>query len=224
MSKWGWSAFACLSIVIFGSLTTAAASVIALAMLLVLWMMRRADPVAVALAAVLMTLGMAALGGFMLTADAAGIAELFGKDNMGTMTGRLPLWSALWDFSKNDPFGSGFGAADRFVPALIEGRYWIGWTAGHTHNGFISAWLGVGFPGFLLSICMVLSILSATARMVITDRVLVVPLIILMIIQNMSGPAFGGQFNPAWMIIMAMTCGPSPGRCMKDVILLPEPR
>lgn len=219
MSKWGWSAFACLSIVIFGSLTTAAASVIALAMLLVLWMMRRADPVAVALAAVLMTLGMAAFGGFILTADTAGISELFGKDTeqIGTMTGRLPLWSAIWEISKNDPFGSGFGA-DRFVAALIGGRSWTdirAW-AGHSHNGFISAWLGAGFPGFLLSICMVLSILSATARMVITDRVLVVPLMILMITNNMSFPAFGGQFNPYWMIIMAMTCGPYQGRRMKD--------
>jgi O-antigen ligase len=191
-------------------LTTASATIIALAILLVLWVMRRADAVAVVLSVLLMTLSMAAFGGFMLTAYSAGIAELFGKDtkHIGTMTGRLPLWSAIWEISKNHPFGSGFGAAERFVTALIGGRYWIGWTAGHSHNGFISAWLGAGFPGLLLSICLVLSILSATARMAVADRVLVVPLMILMITNNISFPAFGGQFNLTWMIVMAMACGP----------------
>jgi O-antigen ligase len=216
--KWGWISFSCLSIVVFGSLTTAAASVIALALIMALWIMRRAEPVAIAVVALLMTIGMTAFGAFMLTADATGIAELFGKDaeHIGTMTGRLPLWSAIWEVSKGEPFGSGYGAAERFVTSLIGDRFWVGWTAGHSHNGFISAWLAAGFPGFLLSICLVLSILTATVRMSIGDRVLVVPLMILMIINNMSFPAFGGQFNPAWLIIMAVVCGPCatlPARC-----------
>jgi hypothetical protein len=45
---------------------------------------------------------------------------------------------------------------------------------------------------------------------------------ILMITNNMSFPAFGGQFNPAWMIIMAMICGPYQRRRRTSIPFVPD--
>jgi exopolysaccharide production protein ExoQ len=83
------------------------------------------------------------------------ITALVGKDV--TFSGRLPLWSALWEMVSRRPwFGYGY-------EGFWQGRYsessvvWqvIGWSAPHAHNGILELLLGIGWVGttcFLISL------------------------------------------------------------------------
>lgn len=77
---------------------------------------------------------------------------LLGKDL--TLTGRIPLWQALWPWLANRPLaGYGFDAFWQPVvnPGVPELWAWVGWEQHHAHNGYIQLLLDVGLVGALLT-------------------------------------------------------------------------
>jgi O-antigen ligase len=203
------TAFAVLSLLLFHSFTTYLAVALALPALLVLVLMPRATR----MATVLLIAGIAAAGLSVawLASNALphltlAIAEAVGKDTVqvGTMTGRLPLWEALWEVSRNHPFGTGFLAVERTISDIV-GHDAVGWTAGHSHNGFLSAWLAGGYPGIalltFLTVALCLQLVGLGAR----GRALAIPFILFLLINNTSYPAFGGRLNGAWLMIMGLS-------------------
>src|SRR5690606_34897638 len=75
------------------------------------------------------------------------IANLSGKrvEHIMTLTGRVPLWQAVYENTSGMPLGQGFAAADRLFVIVVSSVTEVGWQARSAHNGFISAWMGSGW-------------------------------------------------------------------------------
>lgn len=196
------------ALLLFHSFTTYLSVVLALPALFVLVLVPRATPAAtVVLIGGIVGAGVA-IAYFAAHAEphlVAAIGSAAGKDaeQIGSMTGRLPLWEALWEVSRDKPMGSGFLALERMIPTLIS-QSEVGWAAAHSHNGFYSAWLGAGFLGigvllfFTLALCLQIVAEDAEAR------ALAIPFVLFVLVNNMSYPAFGGMLNGAWMMVMGV--------------------
>ncbi|WP_448187858.1 O-antigen ligase family protein [Azospirillum sp. sgz301742] len=200
--------FALVSLLLFHSFTTYLSVVLALPALFVLVLMPRATPMATAV----MICGIVGAGVSIayLAAHAephlvAAIGGAAGKDadQIGSMTGRLPLWEALWEVSKDKPFGTGFLAMERMIPEIISQRA-VGWSAAHSHNGFLSAWLAAGFLGIGVLVFFTVALFFQIVGQDADARALAIPFVLFVLVNNMSFPAFGGRLNGAWLMIMGV--------------------
>jgi hypothetical protein len=208
---WGAAGVAGISVIAFGSLTTSVALVVAGGVYLAVRAQRSARDRELLLVGALVVA--AALGAVLLQpTTAAGddlaheIAEWSGKDvrNIQDMTGRLPLWRALLDGTADQPMGLGFAGAERKLALGFVRVSVVGWTPSHAHNGFLSGWLGAGWPGLLLSVAVFLAVAQRVRETPVAGRPLGAALLVLLFINNMTATAVGGTLGVPWMVMMAL--------------------
>lgn len=140
----------------------------------------------------------------------AEIAELSGKEvsHIESMTGRLPLWKAVVRATAGEPLGLGFAGAERALALGFVQVAEVGWTASHAHNGYLSAWLGAGWPGVLLVLMIFLGAWQRSRELPAERRALVAALLVLLAINNLTAMAVGGALGLPWMVMMALACVP----------------
>src|SRR5690606_350981 len=78
-----------------------------------------------------------------------------------SMSGRIPLWNAIYRLTRDEPLGLGFAAAERLLTVELVDFSEVGWSATTAHSGYVSAWLAVG-PGGLFIV--LLAIAAAAIR------------------------------------------------------------
>ena len=154
--------------------------------------------------------------GLALIADEKGVetaiyasADLLGKPvkNIENATGRLPLWTALITWSMDYPLGSGFDAGERLFSSTSANET-VGFKAYHSHNGYLSAWVGAGAPGLALMTLLCLATAVHVSRQPRSTRPLLVAMYVLIAVNNLTYIAVGGRFNPVWPIWIALCCIP----------------
>ncbi len=73
----------------------------------------------------------------------------FGKDD--SFTGRLPLWTMLFDYISASPI-YGYGYSAFWIPKILSKNIWLDtdWDPEQGHNGFIDITLELGIMGLIL--------------------------------------------------------------------------
>lgn len=93
-----------------------------------------------------------------------------GTDDLLTLSGRIPLWHALWPQFRGHPFiGHGFGAfwyPNRFADVYHE----VMWPAVVGHNGFLDELLGTGVIGLVLFLAFWFASMQFTLRVAKEDK------------------------------------------------------
>ena len=144
------------------------------------------------------------------------VGDLFSKptEHITGMTGRVELWSGIWEATRSSPWGFGYAALER---TFALGANSMSWTAGNAHNGFISAWLGAG----VLAVAFVVALFGSLANAVFRSNSPLLPLVVatitLIAVNNMSVPAVGGRLTVILMVLMALTHLPSHSRAAGNV-------
>lgn len=211
---WALVGVACGSVLAFGSLATSAALAVAGLALLVGWgeVDRRGREVAMVGVLVAAT----TVGAVLLSpADqgddlVAEIAELTGRDVSGiqSLTGRVPLWQAIAEATADEPLGLGYAGGERALALDVVEVEEVGWRAGHAHNGYLSGWLGAGWPGLALVLAVFASAWRHAGQLPADRRAVFVPLLVLLTVNNVTAAAVGGQLGAGWMVMMALAVAP----------------
>lgn len=208
IALWG---FGLGSLVVFGSMSSILAMIVALP---ALWVYRSSKSLPwIRLAAMFVPIGM--IGALVILSPVlqegifSSLSTVFDKDVrlIMTLTGRLPMWEAIWDISRNNPWGAGFAAADRFLTELV-GTNTIGWAATHAHNGYIAAWIGGGWPSLITLLVMLASTWLGTDRLDLPVRALSRALMLFMLVNNLTIAGIGGFANATWLLFMAIALFP----------------
>ena len=137
------------------------------------------------------------------------VSTIFDKspEALRSATGRVQLWTAMWEASKDNPLGFGFAAAERVFSA---DRTLVGWAPGPggAHNGYLSGLFGSGWLGASF---VLLVFISMWLRIRQTDNHLVpltMALLFIMAFNNLSLPMFGGAIAPVTIIILVLALVP----------------
>lgn len=138
-------------------------------------------------------------------------AEYVGRDPrlVYNLTGRLPLWTAIWDYSKDSPFGLGFVAGERTFAIEYASSSEVGWKAINAHNGYVSAWVGGGWCGVMFTIFLLYGITKNLLGRSSPERSLGLSLLTLILLNNFVIPATGYAFGPGWVLLMALAALPA---------------
>jgi O-antigen ligase len=201
-----------LSLVVFGSLSSTAALLCALAIFAGYYSFSNSRYLTMFVWCIVGGLTVFQVALFFLTdlstlvssgVTGAGAALNKTPEMLANWTGRVPLWIAIWDATKDTLWGDGFAAAERLF-ALNHPSF--GWQARHSHNGYIAAWMGAGWIGFVLLLFVFGSVWIRSRRMVLTVRAMICSTLVLLAINNLTLAAIGGSFNPMYVLMMALTC------------------
>jgi exopolysaccharide production protein ExoQ len=183
--------------------------------------------VAAALAAVLsakgmqrwlvMSFGVAALclGGiaanFVSVSDidqSINVASMGRRENVSSLTGRLPLWNELWKSAEKHPLvGHGYGGFWGEKNVLKYSDIFA-WHIPHAHNGYLDLMLAVGVIGAVLYVAWVVATaVAATVRFETLGRMgdlFVVCLLAFSLIHAVTESKFPGAGIGAYFVLMAM--------------------
>ena len=145
------------------------------------------------------------------------VASVFNKQphHILTLTGRIPLWKALWLETKDYPWGSGFAAAERLLTVSIIDPHDIGWSATQAHSGYWSVWIGAGWLGIFPLIILIITLFLQSEQLVYHLRPFFLCTLFLILINNWTINGIGGSINPVWIVIMALSCFP-PKRLLNE--------
>lgn len=183
--------------------------------------------VAAALAAVLsakgmqrwlvMSFGVAALclGGiaanFVSVSDldqSMNVASMGRRENVSSLTGRLPLWNELWKSAEKRPFaGHGYGGFWGEKNVLKYSAIFA-WHIPHGHNGYLDLMLAVGVVGAALYVAWVAA--TAVVAGVRFERwgdagdLFVVSLLVFSLVHAVTESKFPGAGIGAYFVLMAM--------------------
>jgi O-antigen ligase len=106
----------------------------------------------------------------LLVANYEFVLKALGKTP--TLSGRLPLWSALWPMAM-DRFWLGYGFEafwlGRSGPSAEVWRVAL-WQPSHGHNGYLDLWLSLGMIGLVLGVMMLLCMICLSARKILFER------------------------------------------------------
>jgi O-antigen ligase len=140
-------------------------------------------------------------------------SSLFGKSrsNIVGMTGRLELWTSIWESAQSQPWGFGFAAFER---TFSLGNEALSWKAGNAHNGFISAWLGAGWLAFALLLALFGSMWARLSLIDSAQRPVYTGLLLLIMLNNLTVPAVGGRLTVVFLFLMALTHIPARQKVM----------
>ena len=122
-----------------------------------------------------------------------------------TLDGRIPLWTAIWDATKDKPWGSGYAAAERTFEADAKS---ISWAPGNAHSGYVSGWFGAGWAGVIAVLLVFWAMWAQRRRLPLELQPVVTALLVLLAINNASIPGIGGRSNPVFIFMMALACIP----------------
>lgn len=183
--------------------------------------------VAAALAAVLsakgmqrwlvMSFGVAALclggiaGNFVSVSDldqSMNVASMGRRENVSSLTGRLPLWNELWKSAEKRPLvGHGYGGFWGEKNVLKYSAI-FGWHIPHAHNGYLDLMLAVGVVGAALYVAWVIA--TAVVAGVRFERwsdagdLFVVCLLVFSLVHAVTESKFPGAGIGAYFVLMAM--------------------
>ena len=204
-----------LSIVVFGSFASAIALACALFVAVFLSTSRSPRPAIVSLVAmsavISIQIGLLSSGEALSALRSATfeLGAMFGKSTaaLTSATGRFGLWAELWEVSKLQPWGFGFAAAERLFGADAT---LLGWAPGPggAHNGYLSAWFGAGWGGFMALGALLVSLCMKGVRVAPSILPLYAGVLTLIAINNMTIPLIGGALNPVLVVVMAFTSAP----------------
>ena len=137
------------------------------------------------------------------------VAMLFGKhaDQLFTITGRIPLWTAVIEETLESPWGQGGGAAERLLAGTLR-FHEVGWTAYNAHNGYLSAWLGTGWPGLVIVVFVFLAVATQIRRINSSERILISTIIWFIALNNFTISGVGGVMSPVWLLLMSVAVIP----------------
>lgn len=195
------------ALILFGSLATALTLMISMGILVALHVKGNIRLAFVALSsAIVLAFSSAVLmiSGNVVKPVLEGLSYAFAKptEHIAGMTGRVELWSNIWQATKDQPWGFGFSALERTLSSQTTS---MSWTAGNAHNGFISAWLGAGWLAVALLVTFFFSILVRSLKLERHSLPLVLAAVLLVGINNLSVPAVGGRLTVIFIFVMALT-------------------
>jgi O-antigen ligase len=112
-------------------------------------------------------IGIAAHFGSVSTlSQTANVAAMGRTQNVSSLTGRLPLWDALWHAVDDQPMlGYGFGAFWN-EPNILRFSKMFRWHIPHAHNAYLDLALAIGLVGLVLHILWIV----ATTAIAIAQR------------------------------------------------------
>jgi O-antigen ligase len=199
------------SLIVFGSLTSSFALLGGLAIYTYYRIPKSMKPILVCgfatVALVLLSLAYFNTGDLSGAASSGiqAVSTMFDKspEALRSATGRVQLWTAMWEASKENPLGYGFAAAERVFSA---DRSLVGWAPGPggAHNGYLSGLFGSGWLGASF---VLLVFISMWLRIRQTDNHLIpltMALLFMMAFNNLSLAMFGGAIAPVTIIIMIL--------------------
>ena len=92
------------------------------------------------------------------------VATLGRSEGLGTLTGRIPLWEALWEESQGYQWkGFGFGAFWS-VDRSIRLHDYLKWYPRHSHSAYMHVFLDLGVVGLLLVLSLAVTCLAAAMK------------------------------------------------------------
>jgi hypothetical protein len=115
-----------------------------------------------------------------------------------TATGRTVIWKVYFESLINVPFGIGFYSERVFLDPFVGAE----WIAPNAHNGFISAWIGAGFPALFCLLGIYMSIIMHLRHQNNSARRICNSLLIMLFINSMTYPGIGGYFT-MWYFVLA---------------------
>ena len=127
-------------------------------------------------------------------------------------TGRTNFWPIFLEASGGRPFGSGFGAGERFIQLLMEpnelherlGSEEIFLRS--AHNIFIGAWMTTGWLGISIVVVCLVSAFSWAMRLDRDGRRFVIPVLLALLTNGMTVPGAFAEFNMHTMTFIAALC------------------
>ena len=140
---------------------------------------------------------------------ATSVAQFFGKssENLGNLTGRIPLWDAMIAQVGQQPLGYGFSAGDRLFVLRISSVRAVGWAAPQAHSGYFSALIGGGW--LALSVCIALFAGALAHALEIRERRFQATtsiLILFLALSNLTTVGPGGEANVSLALLIGTIC------------------
>jgi O-antigen ligase len=134
------------------------------------------------------------------------VGDLLGRDE--SLTGRLPLWSLVWEDIVDRPvLGYGYGAY-WLGKAGLSRLHWatLGWqdSPNQAHNGFLDLWLECGLGGILALVSAFVVFFRAPSSDVPVDRASEWAFVALIIGFGCVGGELVVQNSVSWLLITAV--------------------
>jgi exopolysaccharide production protein ExoQ len=123
-------------------------------------------------------------------------------------TGRYTIWNILWDETKDNYFGSGFGS-DRFIQLLgslaeVSDRFGSNSVfIMSAHNAALSAWTAAGWPGAIALLFVFANGIRYSAAYDLTHRATATMVLSFIVINSLSIPGLGGSYSCIWLVWIA---------------------
>jgi exopolysaccharide production protein ExoQ len=127
-------------------------------------------------------------------------------------TGRYAIWSLMWDFTKDNYFGSGFGS-DRFIQLLgntteVSSRLGSSTVFIYSaHDAILSAWVAAGWLGVIALVFVYGSGVRYCSRPETPHRCSRTMVLVFMICNGVAVPGLAGVFSPSpplWIVWIAV--------------------
>ena len=121
-----------------------------------------------------------------------------------TATGRYTIWSIIWDATKDDYFGLGFGS-DRFIQLLggmaeVNARFGSPIIVMSAHDAALSAWTATGWLG----VVALFFVYVAGIRYCSYDGAAATMAVTFIILDGLAVPGLAGFFSPVWLTWIAV--------------------
>lgn len=122
------------------------------------------------------------------------ILEILGRD--ASLSGRIPLWTAVWGFALENPFGVGYrtGGGQEALDLMRSGSGWL--VAPSSHNGLLNILLDIGFPGLFLWLIWIVPLVIFPYRSGQKNNAFRIPVeaVAIMILANSQVDSSGGAY------------------------------
>jgi len=155
------------------------------------------------------------------------VASMGRRENVSSLTGRLPLWHELWKSAEKRPLaGHGYGGFWGEKNVLKYSQIFA-WHIPHAHNGYLDLMLAVGVLGGALYVAWVIATALVAGSRFETwgdaGDLFVVCLLVFSLVHAVTESKFPGAGIGAYFVLMAMATVAirAPGR--NGRILLPSP-
>ena len=131
------------------------------------------------------------------------------KEELLGATGRYTIWSVLWDASKYNYFGTGFGS-DRFIQlvgSLDELSDRFGTTdvfIMSAHNAALAAWLSAGWLGIVALVYVFENGIRDSVKGGINERAPATMILVFIILNNLTIPGLGAYYTCTWIVWIAV--------------------
>jgi hypothetical protein len=121
-----------------------------------------------------------------------------------TATGRYTIWSIIWDATKDNYFGLGFGS-DRFIQLLggmseVSAHFGSSIIVMSAHDAALSAWTAAGWLGLVA----LFFVYVAGIRYCAHEGAAAIMTVTFIILDGLAVPGLAGFFSPIWLTWIAV--------------------